>query len=89
MKALMDAYPDAIVAKDQVTGFYPFHLAALPQSSNDRSDSSDSIRDHYLQWGWDDDEEAQQTNAIFELLRAAPGLIAHDITKRSSCTIAR
>ena len=89
MKALMDAYPDAIFAQDQVTGFYPFQLAALPQSSNDRSDSSDSIRDHYLQWGWDDDEEAQQTNAIFELLRAAPGLIAHDITKRSSCTIAR
>lgn len=89
MKALMDAYPDAIFVKDQVTGFYPFQLAALPQSSNDRSDSGDSIRDHYLQWGWDDDEEAQQTNAIFELLRAAPGLIAHDITKRSSCTIAR
>jgi len=94
MKGLMNSYPDAIFIKDQVTGLYPFQLAALPQSSNELSDSegdiASNIRDHYLQWGWDDDENAQQVNAIFELLRAAPGLIAcASHKKRSSCTIAR
>ena len=85
---LMDCYPDAILFKDPILGLYPFQLAALPQT-DERSGSKDdhSLRDRYLQWGFDTDDNLNQTNAIFELLRAAPGLISHDMKKRgSSCT---
>ena len=82
---LMDCYPDAILFKDPILGLYPFQLAALPQT-DERSGSKDghSLRDRYLLWGFDADDNLYQTNAIFELLRAAPGLISHDMKKRGS-----
>ena len=87
LAALRDCYPDAIFVKDPVLDLYPFQLAALPQT-DERSGSKDghSLRDRYLLWGFDADDNLHQTNAIFELLRAAPGLISHDLKKRSMCT---
>ena len=83
---LMDCYPDAIFFKDPILGLYPFQLAALPQADEPSgSKNGQSFRDRYLLWGFDADDNLHQMNAIFKLLRTAPGLISHDMKKRSSC----
>jgi ankyrin repeat protein len=64
IKALVEAYPDALGMVDMETGLYPFMLAASTVTSTETTTTSSS----------DAGDECTTTSTIFELLRLDPSL---------------